>query len=302
MGHSIYLADDEKSIRELLHSFLASDGYTVRSFESGDALLEAFRQEPAELVILDIMMPGTDGLTVCRELRAVSDIPIILLTAKDSELDYVMGISQGSDDYLTKPFRPTILLMKVKALLRRSVLGGERQQQCGSLIYDLETRRFTLGEELLTLTSREQAVLEALIGFGHDVEVTELLFSSLHVQKTRAMLADESRQRTPTATAQWRRSFIVAFSNRVDERLQSARRAAGVEHDRAAGPSQPSAALVLIDRSKRVDEETRRQFPRLRSTYISSGSSTSGARAGKRAGDRAELNGHLKPSPRSLRR
>ena len=119
MGHSIYLADDEKSIRELLHSFLASDGYTVRSFENGDALLEAFRQEPAELVILDIMMPGTDGLTVCRELRSVSDIPIILLTAKDSELDYVMGISQGSDDYLTKPFRPTILLMKVRALLRR---------------------------------------------------------------------------------------------------------------------------------------------------------------------------------------
>ena len=87
MGHTIYLADDEKSIRELLHSFLASDGYTVRSFESGDALLEAFRQEPAELVILDIMMPGTDGLTVCRELRTLSDIPIILLTAKDSELD-----------------------------------------------------------------------------------------------------------------------------------------------------------------------------------------------------------------------
>ena len=119
MGHTIYLADDEKSIRELLHSFLASDGYAVRSFESGDALLEAFRQEPAELVILDIMMPGTDGLAVCRALRSVSDIPINLLTAKDSELDYVMGISQGSDDYLTKPFRPTILLMKVKALLRR---------------------------------------------------------------------------------------------------------------------------------------------------------------------------------------
>ena len=136
MGHSIYLADDEKSIRELLHSFLASDGYTVRSFESGDALLEAFRQEPAELVILDIMMPGTDGLTVCRELRAVSDIPIILLTAKDSELDYVMGISQGSDDYLTKPFRPTILLMKVKALLRRVErwTGGKRRRQRMSCI------------------------------------------------------------------------------------------------------------------------------------------------------------------------
>ncbi|MFR4406767.1 MAG: response regulator transcription factor [Anaerovoracaceae bacterium] len=135
MGHSIYLADDEKSIRELLHSFLASDGYTVRSFESGDALLEAFRQDPAELVILDIMMPGTDGLTVCRELRAVSDIPIILLTAKDSELDYVMGISQGSDDYLTKPFRPTILLMKVKALLRRVEMDrGKRRRRRTSFI------------------------------------------------------------------------------------------------------------------------------------------------------------------------
>ena len=119
MGHSIYLADDEKSIRELLHSFLASDGYTVRSFESGDALLEAFRQEPAELVILDIMMPGTDGLTVCRELRSVSDIPIILLTAKDSELDYVMGISQGSDDYLTKPFSVDELLARLRVTQRR---------------------------------------------------------------------------------------------------------------------------------------------------------------------------------------
>ena len=141
MGHSIYLADDEKSIRELLHSFLASDGYTVRSFENGDALLEAFRQEPAELVILDIMMPGTDGLAVCRELRSVSDIPIILLTAKDSELDYVMGISQGSDDYLTKPFRPTILLMKVKALLRKNGSGGGQAALRGYPLFRYGKRR-----------------------------------------------------------------------------------------------------------------------------------------------------------------
>ena len=98
MGHSIYLADDEKSILELLHSFLASDGYTVRSFESGDALLEAFRQEPAELVILDIMMPGTDGLTCCRLIREKDKVPIILLTAKDTEYDYVSGILQGPEN------------------------------------------------------------------------------------------------------------------------------------------------------------------------------------------------------------
>ena len=168
MGHSIYLADDEKSIRELLHSFLASDGYTVRSFESGDALLEAFRQEPAELVILDIMMPGTDGLAVCRELRTVSDIPIILLTAKDSELDYVMGISQGSDDYLTKPFRPTILLMKVKALLRRVEMdrgktAAEDELHYGDIRYSATENAIFYGTVPVSLTQTELRLLSYMM-------------------------------------------------------------------------------------------------------------------------------------------
>ena len=168
MEHSIYLADDEKSIRELLHSFLASDGYTVRSFESGDALLEAFRQKPAELVILDIMMPGTDGLTVCRELRAVSDIPIILLTAKDSELDYVMGISQGSDDYLTKPFRPTILLMKVKALLRRVEMdrgktAAEDELHYGDIRYSATENAIFYGAAPVSLTQTELRLLSYMM-------------------------------------------------------------------------------------------------------------------------------------------
>lgn len=168
MEHSIYLADDEKSIRELLHSFLASDGYTVRSFESGNALLEAFRQEPAELVILDIMMPGTDGLTVCRELRAVSDIPIILLTAKDSELDYVMGISQGSDDYLTKPFRPTILLMKVKALLRRVEMdrgktAAEDELHYGDIRYSATENAIFYGAAPVSLTQTELRLLSYMM-------------------------------------------------------------------------------------------------------------------------------------------
>ena len=168
MEHSIYLADDEKSIRELLHSFLASDGYTVRSFESGDALLEAFRQEPAELVILDIMMPGTDGLTVCRELRAVSDIPIILLTAKDSELDYVLGISQGSDDYLTKPFRPTILLMKVKALLRRVEMdrgktAAEDELHYGDIRYSATENAIFYGAAPVSLTQTELRLLSYMM-------------------------------------------------------------------------------------------------------------------------------------------
>ena len=194
MGHSIYLADDEKSIRELLHSFLASDGYTVRSFESGDALLEAFRQEPAELVILDIMMPGTDGLDgVPGAALLLSDIPIILLTAKDSELDYVMGISQGSDDYLTKPFRPTILLMKVKALLRRvemdrgKTAAAEDELRYGDLRCSATENAVFCGSTIVALTQTElrllsymmkqpekaysrEDLLSAVWGFDSDVE------------------------------------------------------------------------------------------------------------------------------------
>ena len=169
MGHTSYLADDEKSIRELLHSFLTSGGYTVRSFESGDALLAAFQQEPAELVILDIMMPGMDGLAVCRELRTVSDIPIILLTAKDSELDYVMGISQGSDDYLTKPFRPTILLMKVKALLRRVEMdrgkgaAADGELRCGDLRYSATENAVFCGAASVALTQTELRLLSYMM-------------------------------------------------------------------------------------------------------------------------------------------
>lgn len=119
MSHSIYIADDEQNIRDLIKSFLESDGYEVSAFETGDELKAAFEERPADLVILDIMMPGTDGLTVCRQLREKSGVPIIMLTAKDSEYDYVHGITIGSDDYLTKPFRPTTLLMRVRSLLRR---------------------------------------------------------------------------------------------------------------------------------------------------------------------------------------
>ena len=203
MGHSIYLADDEKSIRELLHSFLASDGYTVRSFESGDALLEAFRQEPAELVILDIMMPGTDGLTVCRELRAVSDIPIILLTAKDSELDYVMGISQGSDDYLTKPFRPTILLMKVKALLRRVEMdrgktAAEDELHYGDIRYSATENAIFYGTAPVSLTQTELRLLSYMMKQPEKAYSREELLSAVwgFDSEVETRVTDETLRRT----------------------------------------------------------------------------------------------------------
>lgn len=128
MSHSIYIADDERNIRDLIKSFLESDGYEVSSFETGDELKAAFDEKPADLVILDIMMPGTDGLTLCRQMREESSVPIIILTAKDSEYDYVQGITIGSDDYLTKPFRPTTLLMRVRSLLRRMDMNEKSER------------------------------------------------------------------------------------------------------------------------------------------------------------------------------
>jgi len=116
---TIYIADDEKDIREAIKTFLESAGYNVRDFENGDSLLAAFREEPADLVILDVMMPGSNGFTCCRELREYSHVPIFILTARDSDLDYQTGLDLGCDGFFTKPVSPMSLVMRVKALFRR---------------------------------------------------------------------------------------------------------------------------------------------------------------------------------------
>ena len=115
----IYIADDETNIRLGVKMFLEGAGYTVEDFETGDLLLAAFEQKPADLVVLDVMMPGSNGFVVCKALRQVSRVPIIMLTARDSDLDYATGLDLGSDDYLVKPFSPMALTMRVKAIFRR---------------------------------------------------------------------------------------------------------------------------------------------------------------------------------------
>ncbi len=140
----IYAADDEAGIRRLLEVFLQSEGYDTVTFETGDALLAAFLQRPCDLAILDIMMPGSDGLTIAQALRRVSKVPIMMLTAKGEEEDIIRGLTLGSDDYLIKPFRPALLLVHVKALLRRVSLEQEALRladqagdlACGDLLYE----------------------------------------------------------------------------------------------------------------------------------------------------------------------
>ena len=166
MEHSIYLADDEKSIRELLHSFLTSDGYTVRSFESGDALLEAFRQEPAELVILDIMMPGIDGFAVCKHIREKNNtLGIIMLSAKSQEMDKVNGLMLGADDYITKPFSPSELVARVDAVYRRVSMSSAKQEpetelRSGPFQLNIRSRSLTRDGQKIDLTQVEFQLME----------------------------------------------------------------------------------------------------------------------------------------------
>jgi len=115
----IYIADDEANIRSAIKTFLENAGYMVKDFENGDLLLAAFAETPADMVVLDVMMPGSNGFVVCKTLRKTSHVPIIMLTARDSDLDYATGLDLGSDDYLVKPFSPMALVMRINAIFRR---------------------------------------------------------------------------------------------------------------------------------------------------------------------------------------
>lgn len=163
----IYLADDEQAIRDLIQLFLATEGFEVLTFPDGDKLLAAFEKKPADMVILDIMMPGTDGLALCREIRKRSDTLIIIVSARDSESDRIAGITLGSDDYLTKPFSPMELVTRVKALFRRLELDrGSYKGEIyglGNLKANVSKRVLTVDDKALEVTPTEFALTVYLL-------------------------------------------------------------------------------------------------------------------------------------------
>lgn len=160
----ILLVEDHPPLAESVAQALKNAGLNVDLLNDGVAADLALQSESYALAILDVGLPRMDGFEVLARLRDRGDrLPVLMLTARGEVKDRVQGLNLGADDYLAKPFELTELEARVKALLRRSVLGGDRQQRCGPLIYDLNTSRFTLGEEALSLTSREHAVLAALI-------------------------------------------------------------------------------------------------------------------------------------------
>ena len=163
----VLVVDDDQTVREVVVSYLRAAGHDVPEAADGEAGLAAMDDEPADLVILDVMMPGMDGLEVCRRLRADSDVPVVLLTALGSEQDRVLGLELGADDYLTKPFSPRELVLRVDSILRRTFERKAPPEvavvQDGDLVVDRARREVTLAGERLALTAREFELLGFLM-------------------------------------------------------------------------------------------------------------------------------------------
>ena len=161
---TILVVDDERNIVELVRLYLEKEGFAVVAAGDGEqALVQYERTDPA-LVVLDLMLPKMDGFEVCRELRRRSDVPILMLTARSEDVDAIVGLELGADDYVTKPFNPRALVARVKAILRRTdpTAKGGRPIEVGNLRIDPRRREAMVGDRRLELRAREFDLLAAL--------------------------------------------------------------------------------------------------------------------------------------------
>ncbi|MCL5110460.1 MAG: response regulator transcription factor [Chloroflexi bacterium] len=160
----ILVVDDEERIVNILRAYLEKDGYRVLTARDGQEALSVFQKEKPNLVVLDLMLPKLSGWDVCRELRRTSDVPVLMLTARDDDTDKIVGLELGADDYLTKPFNPKELVARVRAVLRRARPAAPTANvlERGDLVIDVDRHEVRRGGEPLALTPTEFSLLEAL--------------------------------------------------------------------------------------------------------------------------------------------
>ena len=207
MAKKIYVADDEKNICFLIQNFLEKEGFEVTCFHDGESILEACEKEMPDLCILDVMMPGMDGLTVCTQIRKRSHVPIIIVSAKDSPLDRITGITLGSDDYLVKPFLPLELVTRVKALFRRvDAFTGTTEESKNTLEFG----------DIVLHTKRRAAQLN-----GIDFSLTPLEFDFLN-----HMLAhpEHAASRDDLLKALWKVDSKEVDTRAVDDMVKRLRK------------------------------------------------------------------------------
>jgi len=162
----VLVVDDDATVREVVASYLRASGHDVVDVADGEQALDAMRRTRADLVVLDLMLPGIDGLEVCRQLREDGDVPVIMLTALGAETDRVMGLALGADDYVTKPFSPRELVLRVDAVLRRAGQQASPQVEAltdGDLVVEPAKRSASLAGRPLALTARELDLLRFLV-------------------------------------------------------------------------------------------------------------------------------------------
>jgi len=223
----ILLIEDDARLAELTATYLEQNGLRVSIEARGDRALERFAQERPRLVLLDLLLPGKDGLDICRELRRVSEVPILILTARDTDFDHVIGLEAGADDYVMKPVDPMVLLARVRALLRRAGRGGlagERRAdlQLGALRISETSREVWLHGRPVTLTTQEFELLTLLARRAGELVSRDEVFRTVRgidydgldrsidgrVSKLRRKLGDDAAAPTRIKTV-WGKGYLL---------------------------------------------------------------------------------------------
>ena len=180
----VVLVEDDLRLSELVSSYLQANGFRVSVENRGDRALERVQRETPDLVILDIGLPGKDGFSVCRELRRAFSIPILMLTARDNDIDHVVGLELGADDYVIKPVEPRVLVARIQALLRRGRTSGvaaeSRTLNFGALAINTAARSVVLNGEAVTLSSNEFDLLLFLASRAGEIQSRETLYQQLY--------------------------------------------------------------------------------------------------------------------------
>jgi DNA-binding response OmpR family regulator len=207
MSTTVLVVDDEPIVREVVVSYLRREGYRTLEAGDGDSARRLLEKEPPNLVVLDLMLPGTDGLELCRWIRARSELPVIMLTARGDEADRIVGLELGADDYVTKPFSPRELAARVRTVLRRTAPDIPRAERLSfdGLDIDARTREVTRNSELLKLTAKEFDLLWFMANHARQVFSRDQLMDrvwgyeaaldtgtvTVHIRRLREKIEDE---------------------------------------------------------------------------------------------------------------
>ena len=235
MPKTIYVVDDETNIREIVRSYIEKEGYTVKEFSNGEEALKAFMTAMPDMLIIDIMMPGMSGFELCNEIRKKANTPIIIVSARDEELDRILGIEMGADDYMMKPFSPRELIARIKAVFRR-VDGMMKEKDMGVMpncrdlkIYPVErkvVKTSPAGETEIQFTAMEYDFLYFMVTNKNRVFTRDQLLKNIwdyqYIGDTRAVddLVKRIRKKLDTVDMEFCIETVWGYGYKVTDKVE----------------------------------------------------------------------------------